>query len=284
MAKILLSAFADEYSKEPEAHIAVLLENGVKFIEPRFVGDKNIADLTEDEAKAYKSQLDAAGISTSSVGSPLGKIKLDDDFDMHMERARRVFNIAGILETKNVRMFSFYPAEGKNIVDSRNEVIEKVGKMLDVADEFGLTLCHENEAKIYGETPERCLDLLKTFDGRLKCVFDMGNFVLDKCQPYPYAYDLLRDYIEYFHIKDSLYARAIVPAGKGEASVADILKAYKSYTKKDFYISLEPHLETFSGLHTLVQAKRFENPYKFNSPEEAFLAGLESLKELLATI
>lgn len=284
MAEIILSAFADEYSKEPEKHIQVLADNGVKYIEPRFVGEKNIADLTDAEAKNYKSLLDAAGVAVSSIGSPLGKIKLSDDFDAHIERAKRTFNVAGILETKNIRMFSFYPAEGKNIVDSREEVIEKVGALLDVADEYGVVLCHENEGRIYGEDADRCLDLMKTFDGRLKCVFDMGNFVLDKCQPYPYAYNLLRDYIEYFHIKDSLYVRAIVPAGKGEASIAEILKAHKAYAKKDFFISLEPHLETFSGLHQLVQEKRFENPYKFNSAEEAFLAGLDSLKELLTTI
>ncbi len=46
----------------------------------------------------------------------------------------------------------------------------------------------------------------------------MGNFVLDGHDPIK-AYNLLKDHVEYFHIKDSLYAGTIVPAGKGEAKI-----------------------------------------------------------------
>jgi sugar phosphate isomerase/epimerase len=180
-------------------------------------------------------------------------------------------------------MFSFYLREGQTREQARAEVIEKLGKLLLLADEYGVTLCHENEAKIYGETDEYCLDILKAFGGKLKAVFDMGNFVLDQCKPYPKGYEMLRDYIEYFHIKDSMAAGAIVPAGKGEAHIADILRAHKEYSGSDFYISLEPHLQTFSGLNALTDVK-FDNPYKFETPEAAFLAGLDALEEILAAL
>ena len=283
MANILLSCFADEYNADPKVNLAFLKSAGVGFIEPRFIGGKNIADLTSSEVKEYRELLDAHGVKASAIGSPLGKINLADDFDAHIEKAKRCFENANMLEAKFIRMFSFYLREGKTREEERGEVIEKLGRLLDVADSFGVTLCHENEAKIYGETPEYCLDLMKSFGGRLRAVFDMGNFVLDGCRPFPDGYEMLRDYIAYFHIKDSLAAGAIVPAGCGEAKIAEILAAHKAYAKQDFFISLEPHLETFEGLNKLV-GKTFENPYKFKSAEDAFESALVSLRKILSEL
>ena len=132
---------------------------------------------------------------------------------------------------------------------------------------------------IYGESPEKCLELLEYFDGKLKCVFDMGNFVLDGYNPMD-AYKLLEKYVEYFHIKDALYAGAIVPAGKGEAQIKEILDLYKATGKKDTFVTLEPHLQTFSGLNALV-GKTFENPYKYENQQVAFTDAVEKLKEVL---
>ncbi len=283
MAKILLSAFADEYNRNIDEQIKMLTSRGLKYIEPRFVNEKNIADLTACEANELAKKLSDNGIGVSALGSPLGKINLADDFSAHLEKAKNTFEVANILGTKNIRMFSFYLRDGATREESRGEVVEKLGALLELADSYSVTLCHENEAKIYGETDEYCLDLLKTFNGRLKAVFDMGNFVLDQCKPYPKGYEMLKDYIEYFHIKDSLAAGAIVPAGKGEAHISDILKAHKAYAKRDFYISLEPHLQTFSGLNVLTNVT-FDNPYKYDTPEAAFLAGLDALEDILREI
>ena len=280
MKNIIVSAFADEYSSDFDTQLGMLSDNGIKYIEPRFLYGKNVADLTEEEAKDAAKKLSAYGFGASSVGSPLGKINLADDFSEHLEKAKRVFEVANILGTKNIRMFSFYLREGKTPDECRGEVIEKLGKMIDLADGFGVTLCHENEAKIYGESPKRCLDILNEFEGKLKAVFDMGNFVLDGYHPYPDAYEMLKEHVEYFHIKDALYKGAIVPPGLGEASIKEILAAHSEKTSKNFFITLEPHLETFDGLNALV-GKTFENPYKFASKEEAFLTAIKNLKEML---
>lgn len=282
MAKIKLSAFADEYSPEVSEQLLALSTLGFDLIEPRFIGNKNIADLTDTEAMALKQALDEKGVGVSAIGSPLGKISLADDFAAHLEKAERVFKTANILGAKNIRIFSFYLPEGRTRAECRSEVIDKLSAMLDLADKHGVTLCHENEARIYGESPEMCLDLMKALGGRLRCVFDMGNFVLDGCEPYPHAYGLLRDYIEYFHIKDSLPEGAIVPPGLGKANIAEILSAHASLGK-DFTVTLEPHLELFSGLNSLTDSK-FENPYKFDTKEEAFLEAGRRLKDIIAKI
>lgn len=275
MGRIILSAFADEYSKDIDTQIQMLREQGVPYLEPRFIGDKNISALTVQEAKDLKEKL--GDIRVSSIGSPLGKINLADDFTAHMEVAKRVFETANILETSNVRVFSFYLHEGKTKAECRTEVVEKLGQMIELAKAYDITLCHENEAEIYGESPEHCLDLLDTFKGDLKCVFDMGNFVLGGYKPYPDAYDKLKNYIQYFHIKDALYEGAVVPPGCGAGSIKEILDSYLKEFDRDVIATLEPHLQTFSGLNALV-GRSFDNPYKFETQEIAFLDALRRMK------
>lgn len=283
MGKIILSAFADEYDHNPNIHASFLANNGVGYIEPRFVNGENITIAGEERVKEYNKILDSYGIRVFSLGSPLGKINLADDFSAHLDMAKRCFENAKILDASRIRMFSFYLREGESREASRAEVMEKLNSLVELACEYGVTLCHENEAKIYGENAECCLDIMKAFEGKIKCVFDMGNFVLDGVEPYPMAYNLLRDYIEYFHIKDSLYKGAIVPAGCGEAKIYEILSDYSKNYERDVIVTLEPHLETFEGLNKLV-GKSFENPYKFDSKEIAFESGLVALKEILARI
>lgn len=278
MGKVILSAFADEYNRDLDAQIKMCRQHQLSRLEPRFVGDRNIADLSAKEARQLRKKL--GEIRISAIGSPLGKINLAEDFERHLEKARRVFDTANILETRNVRMFSFYLREGQTRQECRGEVLDKLGRMLDLADRFGVILCHENEAEIYGESPARCRDILDVFDGRMKCVFDMGNFVLGGWDPYREAYPLLKRYIEYFHIKDALAEGAVVPPGCGEGHIQEILADYCAASGREVILTLEPHLYIFSGLDQLADRK-FENPYRYETSEEAFLDALSRLRKLL---
>ena len=278
--KIIISGFADEYSHDPVVHAQYLKSRNVGYIEPRFIGDKNISDLTENEVKEYKKILSENGVKASSIGSPVGKINLADDFSEHIERTKRCLEAASILDAKYMRMFSFYLRDGQTRDEARGEVIEKLGILCDLAEPYGVTLCHENEAKIYGEDADHCLDLMTSLGGKLKCVFDMGNFVLDGVEPYPYAYNLLRDYIEYFHIKDSMAVGAIVPPGLGEANIEKILKAHVEYAEKPFFITLEPHLAIFSA-YASIDEHELKGKYVFKTNREAFDFATNTLKNLL---
>lgn len=279
MAKWMLSAFADEYSDALEGQLE-LLSKGLDGLEPRFVDGIGIADLTEQQTEALKRRLDAMGVRVPAVGSPLGKIRLDQDFAQELDRARRVFRNAKLLGASMVRVFSFYLPEGKTRGQCRDEVLEKLGQLLELADEYGLILCHENEADIYGESPEQCADLLAHFGGRLKAVFDMGNFVLGGFRPYPEAYELLKPYIAYFHIKDALSAGAIVPPGCGEGCIKAILEDVGRDADREVVLTLEPHLQTFDGFNQLT-GRQFDNPYVYSSRQEAFLDALSKLRALL---
>ena len=281
MSKPILSAFADEYKKEFDGQIEGLKSFGIDYIELRFVGGTNVADLTPDEVKAVKKKLNENNIKVSAIGSPLGKINTADDMDAEMQKAERVFKTANELEAKNIRMFSFYLDEKKTAEENRSIVFSSLERMVKLASKYNVTLCHENEAKIYGESPAACKEILDYFGGELKCVFDIGNFMLDNYKTYPDAYNLLKDYIEYFHIKDSLSSGAIVPPGCGEAQIPELISAFSKDSKKDFFITLEPHLQTFSGLNALV-GKGFDNPYKYETREAAFADAVEKIKAIIA--
>ena len=279
MANIILSAFADEYADSFEEQLLGLCKLELSHIEIRQVNKKNISVLTKTEVLEVKELLDKYGIKVSAIGSPLGKIKLDGDIDGHIETAKKVFEYANILGAKFIRVFSFYAPEGRNIIDMKEEVFSALGRLLETAKEYGVVLCHENEAKIYGDIPARCRELLDAFPD-LACVYDMGNYVLEGVDPYPESYRLLKDRIAYFHIKDALSAGAIVPPGCGEAKIAEILAEHKKDADCDFFVSLEPHLELFSGLNALV-GRSFENPYKYPNAKTAFADAAKKLKNLI---
>lgn len=283
MGKVILSAFADEYADSFSEQLAALNRFGIEYLELRHADGKNVAQMSYAEVGEVQKQLCTHGIRVSAIGSPLGKIAIDGDLDAHMELTKRVCETAVRLKSRYVRMFSFYLPRGKSREDCRMAVVEALSRMLDIADEYGVVMCHENEARIWGESPLQCKELLDAFGGRMRAVFDMGNFVLGGYKPYPEAYTLLAPYVEYFHIKDALSRGAIVPAGKGEAKIVEILSAFSRETKKDFFVSLEPHLETFSGLHALTDVT-FENPYKYADQQTAFTDAVEKLRQAIGEL
>ena len=279
MSNIMLSAFADEYADSFEEQLRALSDFDIGNVELRHLDGKNISVLTPSEMREAKQMLDAHGISVSAIGSPLGKIALDGDLDAHLETARHIFEAANLFETRYVRFFSFYAPVGMNIVDMKSEVMSALERLVLLAREYGVTLCHENEALIYGDIPSRCKEIVDHFVGEVKCVFDMGNFVLEGVDPLS-AYEILKDDIAYFHIKDALSEGAIVPAGCGDAKIREILDAHLTRARENFYISLEPHLQTFSGLNALV-GRTFTNPYRYEDAKTAFTDAVEKLRRLI---
>lgn len=116
MKQFTLAAFADEAGAEVSAQIDALHENGIPSIELRGVGEKNVTALTEGEAKELKKQLDDAGISVWSIGSPLGKISVGDEFAPHLDVFKHTLELAHILGAGNIRMFSFFLPQGGGTV------------------------------------------------------------------------------------------------------------------------------------------------------------------------
>jgi len=273
MVKYRLSAFSDEYSPVFDEQLEGLTKNRVRMMEIRGVDGVNVSDLTPLQAMDVKKKLDASGISVSAVGSPIGKIKITDPMEPHLEKLKQTCETAEILQTKRIRMFSFYMPQGADYAEYRNEVVERMGNMLETAEEFDVQLCHENEKGIYGDTPERCYELIREFDGRLGCVFDPANYVQCGCNTMD-GYKLLAPYITYMHIKDAERRGTIVPAGFGIGSVPEILALINNARKGDFILTVEPHLRVFKGLAELENGEKTSLGNAYATSEDAFEAAI----------
>ncbi len=279
----LISGFADEYAKDFDEQLRGMNELGIRYIEIRRCNDKGIEAHTVSETKELAKKLSAAGIGLSAVGSPIGKIKITDDFISHLELLKHVCEQAHILGTERIRMFSFYmPKEGdrkENLKKYRSEVLDRMNAMIETADREGVRLCCENELGLYGEQPEECLDIMNVFKGRLGFVFDHANFILSGAEAYPYAFRLLKEHIVYMHIKDAFKAGEIVPPGKGEGRIAETLAEIEN--KDGFFLTIEPHLKVFEGLATLSGEHAGVVKNRFATREEAFRTARDGLFECL---
>ena len=284
MAKFELSAFTDEYSPEFDKQIKGMLENGIKYTELRGVDGQNVSTLTIEQAKEVKNKLDANGLAVWSVGSPLGKIKLTDDINKHIDLTKHVCELANVLGTQNIRVFSFYVPSTNDITPYRSQVMEYMDMMLAASKPYGVTLCHENEKDIYGAKTEGVLDIMKTFNGGYKCIFDPANFIQENVTTYPDAFNALENYIYYMHIKDAKADKSIVPSGKGIGMIPEILKALNK-RNETVVLTLEPHLRVFSGLAALEKdGNTTEIIDQYATSEEAFNAATNALKDILANL
>ena len=194
---IRLCAFADEADPRLSGQIRALRRGGIDLIELRGVDGKNVADLSDADAKRIKNELDACGIAVWSLGSPYGKVRLGEDFDREalFARLHRLCVLAGIFGTDKIRMFSFYCSDGR-----RGEVIDLLRESVNVAASYGVTLYHENEKDIYGDTVQRVLDLYEHVPG-MRFVYDPANFIqcgVKAAESLP----ALAGLCGYYHIKD----------------------------------------------------------------------------------
>ena len=272
-------AFADEASGQIDGQIAAMRRNGLNGLEIRGVDGQSIADISMSKAQEVRRKMDDAGLAVWSIGSPIGKIPIETDaFTSHLDQLRHVLELAEVLGTKNVRLFSFYVQDGKK-EEYRSKVMDWIGQMLETAEGSGIALCHENEKGIYGDMADRCLDLLNMFSG-LSGIFDPANFI--QCgQDTLEAWAKLRLRIKYLHIKDALEDGRVVPSGCGIGHVGEIIKDFRSLGGNT--VTVEPHLSIFDGLKDLEQPgqRTRMDAYCYPSSNTAFDAACNALKHIL---
>lgn len=271
-------AFADEADSAVDGQIKACIRNSLKGIELRNIDGENISDITIEKALEVKNKLDNNSLIAWSLGSPIGKISITDDFKPHIEKFKHTLKIAKSLDCKNIRIFSFYIPQEENADNYRNEVIDRLATLIDIAKPYGINLCHENEKGIFGDTPERCLEIFKALP-QLKGIFDPANFVqcgVDSLK----AWETLKEYIYYMHIKDArLSDCSIVPAGKGDGNIYEIAKEYMAKGGKHF--TMEPHLAVFDGLSGLErQGEETKMAFSYPDNNTAFDVACQSFRGL----
>lgn len=248
MDTFTLSAFGDEISPDLGVQMDVLESFGISHIEMRGVAGKNLVEYDLGEVREIKHTLSKRGFALSALGTPFGKIRIDDDFEDHLELFRHALEIAEIMECRFLRMFSFYMPAAE-AASHREEVIRRWTRFVDAAAGSGVLLLHENEKGIYGDTAERCRDVIESAGpSTVRATFDPANFVQCGEETFPHAFSTLRDYISQVHIKDALYAdRTVVPPGMGDGKVEEILRNLAG-SGFDGFLSIEPHLASYPGI------------------------------------
>jgi len=240
-----LSAFADEVTDDFRGQVEYLVREQVKGIELRFLDRKNILDLTAGEQKEVGRILRDHAIRVSAIGSPIGKVPINEPFAPHLDRFKKAVDMALFFETRLIRLFSYYPPVGGNIQDYRQEVIDRFCAKLEIIKNTALVLVQENEAQIYGHSAENCADLIQALGSpQLRLAYDPANFVLEygiidnirSCWP------LMKPYVAHVHIKDWKRGETTgcLP-GQGDGQIEDLLRELNAL-HYDGWLTLEPHL------------------------------------------
>jgi sugar phosphate isomerase/epimerase len=260
-----LSGFVDEISPDFTEQCRVAADLGLRYAELRSAWDINILDLKPEQLTTMRDTLAGHGLQVSSIGSPIGKIFIDEPFGPHLDRMRHAAEVAHFFDAPYVRIFSFFLRPGADPADHRTEVIDRMRALARIAEDQDLILLHENEKEIYGDVPGRCLDIIRSVDSpHLRLAWDPANFVQVGVRPYTDGYAMLRPHLEYMQIKDALAADGtVVTAGHGDGEVARTIRALH-HDGFDGFFSLEPHL---SGGH---RTGGFSGPELFRNAWQDF--------------
>jgi sugar phosphate isomerase/epimerase len=239
---VILSAFGDEIADDLATQLDVLQDLGIHHLEFRGAWGKNILDLNDDELSRAAALLAERGAGVSAIGSPIGKSDLSQPRAYEHARLERAIAAARALDTRLIRVFSFYTGS-VSPAECREEVLERMAELAALASDAGMTLVHENEKEIYGDVPERCLEIMASVNSpALRMAFDPANFVQVGTRPMAEGWPLLAPWTTHVHIKDALFSGEVRPAGEGEGEVPALLAALAQRGYKGF-LTLEPHLK-----------------------------------------
>ena len=251
-----ISGFFDEASMRLDAQLALMRTLGVRYLCPRVIDGKNITDFTLGAFnEALRPKLDAAGVKFSSIGSNIGKIPLDDDaaYRSQLKKLARLADIAEAAGCRYIRVFSFYVPAGFDENALFPQVAERLRGFLQVIEGRGVTLIHENEKKIFGDTPARAMRLFDAMASpQFALCYDASNYLQIGADPWE-AHLLTRDATAYYHMKDCQNGFE-VPLGEGQGRIRDILA---DLTARDYdgFLTLEPHTAKYVFMRRIPFAK-----------------------------
>lgn len=287
-SQVILSAFADEAANQKTAvqQFAALAAIGLQYYSIRFIdagsGIKNVMKLSKAEITKIRHLEDEYGLNVTSIGSPIGKVKLVDKedgtknayipFKKYLAKdVKLACDLAHAFETKLIRGFSFYPVKGEDPKKFIPQAVDQLGQIAEMCHRSDLTFGLEIEANLVGQNGEIMAELYRQINHpALMLVFDAGNIV---CQGYSAA-DVYQQYlamkpgIGWMHIKDYRHPHAVkrvghidedalkhfVPADIGDSAHAVILRDFRDHIptleKKlrrrgipGVFLDMEPHVK-----------------------------------------
>jgi sugar phosphate isomerase/epimerase len=288
LPRIIISAFADEAanSKSVVEQFAVLAALGLEYYSPRFLnvsGEvKNIMKLDKAELKTVKSLQDDYGLKVTSIGSPIGKVKLLDQDDGTHNRfvpfnkyvkddVATAIDRAKSLGARMIRGFSFYHPRGTDPVPHVAQAADQIAAIADKCAQAEVVFALEVEANLIGQNGRLMAELAnKANRPNLVCIFDGGNISSQNLDPVRCfaEFQAMRKHLGYLHIKDYKIdtklewtgvvdeerLKNFVPCDRGDSGheaifrdLRDNLPAIDKKMKKlglpGVFLELEPHLK-----------------------------------------
>jgi len=163
---------------------------------------------------------------------------------LELDRLKSAINACQILGSEYIRIFSFYP-DATNSEESKTKVLKHMEKFVELAEQENVTLLHENEKEIFGDTPERILDLVQHLrHPNFKLAWDPANFVQVGVKDMRKTWDTLRDHVVYLQVKDAMSSdESVVPAGDGDGEMEYVISSLADSGYSGF-ASMEPHLSS----------------------------------------
>ena len=285
---VILSGFADEAAnqKTAEQQFTAFAALGLEYYTIRFIdaggGVKNVMKLTKSEIARLRHLEDEYEISVSSIGSPIGKVKLLDvndrtknayiPFRKYLGReVRRACELAHAFETKLIRGFSFYHPAGSDPREHLPRAIDQLGKIAETCHRSDLTFGLEVEANLVGSTGPLLAEIHRQVNHpALVLVFDGANIATQGCTADEVFahYQAMKPGLGWMHIKDYRHPDAIrptsrvdeealkhfVPADVGDSGHETILRDFKELIPRlerklkrrgipGVFLDLEPHLK-----------------------------------------
>jgi sugar phosphate isomerase/epimerase len=286
--RVILSGFADEAANHKTAveQFAAFAALGLQYYSIRFIdvgsGIKNVMKLSRSEIPKVRHMQDEYGLNVSSIGSPIGKVKLrnlDDGtrnayipFKKYLARdVKKACELAHAFETKLIRGFSFYHPKGTNPRDHLPQVVDQLGQIAEVCHRSDLTFGLEIEANLVGQDGQILAEIHRQVNHpAMVLVFDAANVL---CQGYSPAevfeqYRAMRPGLGWLHIKDYRDPGAtgkgghvdedtlanFVPADRGDSAHEAILRDFSRVLPKlerklrrrgipGVFLDLEPHVK-----------------------------------------
>ncbi len=226
---------------------------GIRHIEFRSIHKANVLTLSNDHIREFKKLLDGEGFKLSAIGSPIGKAAIDVEFSVVLERFKRAMELCGVLGTPNIRVFSYYPPGNDPNFDTanwpkfRDEVVNRMRAKAELAAKNGIVLFHENEHRIFGDSPDRVADLLGSVNSpSLRAAYDAANYIYCNYDPVE-GWEKTKQFTTHFHIKDWKKGGHLAGhdygmlAGTGDGNIAHSIRGAVASGYKGFAV-MEPHL------------------------------------------
>ena len=237
MKRTDLFVLVDEFGSNIDKLIEIAIINNFHRIVISANENIKLSEFIINNSQEIKKKLEDAQLSTWAISSQIGKVNFLDDFDYHINQLKNTLKVANILNTDNIIINSFFVPQYLNRDDIKNEVIDRLRKIVEICLKAGIYPLLENTAGTFAESYEYSIILYK----ELPMVKGLLNF----SETLLIGEDLLdtwnktKKHIDYLNIGSANELDVDIYSQKNNEDIKNIIKEYVSLGGK--HIAVKPY-------------------------------------------